>query len=167
MVLHCCRSAVKNPHISKQNWNISLPGWASSSSGERDSSFTVILGDIFLCKSITCVLITGMRLDVQRRGWKCWLKVSDSSVCVERGGVSQKEHVVNSLDCHAVLFCFSSSRIAAMNMRQIYNWQHSRREQRSSLHGFSWGMFHFFDPIKEPLNYIGCHLQNPLHCKSI
>lgn len=34
-------------------------------------------------------------------GWKCL-----TAACVERGGVSQKEHVVNSLDCRAVLFWF-------------------------------------------------------------
>lgn len=61
----------RNAHISKPNQNLSLQGWSDSSSGDRDSSFTVILGDSFLWK---CALIMGMRLDV--RGGE----TSDSSV---------------------------------------------------------------------------------------
>lgn len=94
MLLPGCNSAGYAP-ISKQNPNLSLQGSSDSSSGDRDSSLTVILGDTFLWKF---ALIMGMRLDVGGGVKRL------TAACVEGGGVSQQEPVVNSLLCCCSLY---------------------------------------------------------------
>lgn len=94
-------------------------------------------------------------------GWKC--------LTAERGGVSQREHVVSSLDCHAVFFVVVFFPVWLQpRIWDRYSTDSILGENKDSLSMDSPEECSiFFDPIKEHLKYNGWYIQSSPYCKSI
>lgn len=122
-VLHRCRSAVKT--VSFQNIiersplcdEVIPPAVRGTPASQSFWATFSYVNPLHVCSLWECGLMC--RAGAGSVAWKCL-----TAACVERGGVSQKEHVLHSLDCHAVLFCFFPVWLQSW----IYNWQHTGRE---------------------------------------